>query len=307
MIHPHVEETVSALHRAIASAGVGADQLTAVLLVGGSSRIPLVAQMVSEQLGRPVAVDADPKNAIAKGAALSLTPAGISATGAYAPAPARPRQRARRAARGGGRTPGHRVEPVVARAAAAHRGVRRRGDRGLRPHPADELVPAVGADGAAGPAAAAGVRVRRRRVLLRPATTATAQPGRARRRGGCGGRGGRARDGVPVAAARGVDGEPRHGADRRRHHRRRAHHRGRPDHHAGAGRAEAAARAAHGRRAAAVTTTVAPLPTTTEPPPTTTSKPPPTPRSRRPPPRVIDETGAAAPNARTWRPSEWAL
>ena len=87
MIHPHVEETVSALHRAIASAGVvGADQLTAVLLVGGSSRIPLVAQMVSEQLGRPVAVDADPKNAIAKGAALSLTPAGISATGAYAPA-----------------------------------------------------------------------------------------------------------------------------------------------------------------------------------------------------------------------------
>jgi actin-like ATPase involved in cell morphogenesis len=87
MIHPHVEETVSALHRAIASAGVGADQLTAVLLVGGSSRIPLVAQMVSEQLGRPVAVDADPKNAIAKGAALSLTPAGISATGAYAPNP----------------------------------------------------------------------------------------------------------------------------------------------------------------------------------------------------------------------------
>ena len=58
-----------------------------MLLVGGSSRIPLVAQLVSEQLGRPVAVDADPKNAIAKGAALSLTPAGISATGTYPPAP----------------------------------------------------------------------------------------------------------------------------------------------------------------------------------------------------------------------------
>ena len=38
--------------------------LTAVLLVGGSSRIPLVAQLVSEQLDRPVAVDTDPKNAI---------------------------------------------------------------------------------------------------------------------------------------------------------------------------------------------------------------------------------------------------
>ena len=85
MIRPRVEETVSALRRAVGSAGVAAEQLTAVLLVGGSSRIPLVAQMVSEQLGRPVAVDADPKNAIAKGAVLSLTPAGISATGPQMP------------------------------------------------------------------------------------------------------------------------------------------------------------------------------------------------------------------------------
>jgi molecular chaperone DnaK len=85
MIQPRVEETVSALRRAISSAGMTPEQLTAVLLVGGSSRIPLVAQLVSEQLGRPVAVDADPKNAIAKGAALSLTPAGISATGAHLP------------------------------------------------------------------------------------------------------------------------------------------------------------------------------------------------------------------------------
>ena len=94
-----------------------------MLLVGGSSRIPLVAQMVSEQLGRPVAVDADPKNAIAKGAALSLTPAGISATGAYPPAPrghgSGPLQAP---ARRGGRAPGHRLGPFVARAAAAQPG-----------------------------------------------------------------------------------------------------------------------------------------------------------------------------------------
>ena len=74
MIRPQVEETVEALRRAIASAGLGPSQLSAVLLVGGSSRIPLVGQLVSEQLGRPVAVDADPKNAIAMGAVLSLTP-----------------------------------------------------------------------------------------------------------------------------------------------------------------------------------------------------------------------------------------
>ena len=74
MIRPQVEETVEALRKAVRSAGCAPDALTAVLLVGGSSRIPLVAQLVSEGLGRPVAVDTDPKNAIAKGAALSVSP-----------------------------------------------------------------------------------------------------------------------------------------------------------------------------------------------------------------------------------------
>jgi molecular chaperone DnaK len=83
MIGPQIEETVSALRRAITSAGRTPEQLTAVLLVGGSSRIPLVAELVSQHLGRPVAVDADPKNAIAKGAALALTPAGASGTGGH--------------------------------------------------------------------------------------------------------------------------------------------------------------------------------------------------------------------------------
>jgi len=41
-----------------------------VLLVGGSSRIPLIAQMVMAQIGRPAAVDARPKEAISLGAAL---------------------------------------------------------------------------------------------------------------------------------------------------------------------------------------------------------------------------------------------
>jgi actin-like ATPase involved in cell morphogenesis len=81
MIRPRVEETVEALRRAVSSAGLVPAQLSAVLLVGGSSRIPLVGELVSEQLGRPVAVDADPKNAIAKGAALSLHPVGVAATG----------------------------------------------------------------------------------------------------------------------------------------------------------------------------------------------------------------------------------
>ena len=44
--------------------------LAAVLLVGGSSRIPLVAQMVSEAFGRPTVVGPHPKHAVALGAAL---------------------------------------------------------------------------------------------------------------------------------------------------------------------------------------------------------------------------------------------
>lgn len=70
-IRPWLGDTIKALRRALKSAKVEASDLKAVLLVGGSSRIPLVARMVSEDLGRPVAVDAHPKQAIALGAALA--------------------------------------------------------------------------------------------------------------------------------------------------------------------------------------------------------------------------------------------
>jgi molecular chaperone DnaK len=70
-IRPMVGETIQALRRALRSASVEPGDLRAVVLVGGSSRIPLVARMVSEELGRPVAVDVHPKQAIALGAALA--------------------------------------------------------------------------------------------------------------------------------------------------------------------------------------------------------------------------------------------
>ncbi len=41
------------------------DELDAVLLVDGSSRVPLVAQLVSAELGRPVAIDVAPKTTVA--------------------------------------------------------------------------------------------------------------------------------------------------------------------------------------------------------------------------------------------------
>jgi actin-like ATPase involved in cell morphogenesis len=69
MIRPRVKETVEALKRALRSASVTPEQVAKILLVGGSSRIPLVAELVRQETRRPVAVDADPKFAIALGAA----------------------------------------------------------------------------------------------------------------------------------------------------------------------------------------------------------------------------------------------
>jgi hypothetical protein len=69
MIRPTLVDTLDALHRSLDSSGVRADQLKSVLLVGGSSRIPLVGQMLVADLQRPVAIDVHPKHAVALGAA----------------------------------------------------------------------------------------------------------------------------------------------------------------------------------------------------------------------------------------------
>ncbi|HWN26257.1 MAG TPA: Hsp70 family protein [Actinomycetospora sp.] len=74
MIRPSVTATIAALGRALESAQVAPDQLDTVLLVGGSSRIPLVSRMVSAELGRPTSVDAHPKHAIVLGAAMLVEP-----------------------------------------------------------------------------------------------------------------------------------------------------------------------------------------------------------------------------------------
>ena len=71
MIRPRIAETVRALERAVASAHVTMDQVARVLLVGGSSRMPIVAELVRGATNRPVGLDAHPKLTIAVGAALA--------------------------------------------------------------------------------------------------------------------------------------------------------------------------------------------------------------------------------------------
>jgi molecular chaperone DnaK len=89
MIRPAVGLTTEALHRTISSAGLRAEELSAVLLAGGSSRIPLVSQLVSEEFGKPVRATLHPKFTVALGATAIATrhlPAAVPAAAPAAPA-----------------------------------------------------------------------------------------------------------------------------------------------------------------------------------------------------------------------------
>ena len=61
MIRPALAETAEAVRRALDGAGTSAADLAALVLVGGSSRIPLVPQLLSEEFGRDVTVAPDPR------------------------------------------------------------------------------------------------------------------------------------------------------------------------------------------------------------------------------------------------------
>jgi hypothetical protein len=77
MIEPEIERTVEVLEIALEQSGLTADDLDAILLTGGTSRIPRVAQLLSERFDRPIAVDADPKAIIALGAARTAAGGGL--------------------------------------------------------------------------------------------------------------------------------------------------------------------------------------------------------------------------------------
>jgi YVTN family beta-propeller protein len=69
MVRGTIELTINALSRTLQSAQVEPADLSAVLLVGGSSHIPLVAQMVSAKLGCSAIMDPHPQHVVALGAA----------------------------------------------------------------------------------------------------------------------------------------------------------------------------------------------------------------------------------------------
>lgn len=55
---------------ALHSAQVDPARLSRILLVGGSSRIPVISTLMGNKFGRQLAVDSEPKNTVALGAAL---------------------------------------------------------------------------------------------------------------------------------------------------------------------------------------------------------------------------------------------
>lgn len=70
LIRPLVERTITACRRALQDSGLAAADLDAVLLVGGSTRVPLVYEAVSEFFGQPANNSLNPDEVVALGAAI---------------------------------------------------------------------------------------------------------------------------------------------------------------------------------------------------------------------------------------------
>ena len=92
MIIDDVERTMELMEDSIIEAGVKVEDLSAVFLVGGSSRVPLVSQMATERFGTRVVTRDEPKGVVALGAArlaalrfLGPKPATKSSTAAPTP------------------------------------------------------------------------------------------------------------------------------------------------------------------------------------------------------------------------------
>lgn len=70
LVDPLLKKTLLPCRRALRDAGVSAEQISEVVMVGGSTRVPRVRELVGEFFGREPHVDIDPDKVVAIGAAI---------------------------------------------------------------------------------------------------------------------------------------------------------------------------------------------------------------------------------------------
>jgi len=70
LIHPIVSRTTAACQQALDDAGLSPEDIDEVVLVGGSTRVPLVRRHVAELFGKEAHCDLDPDRVVALGAAM---------------------------------------------------------------------------------------------------------------------------------------------------------------------------------------------------------------------------------------------
>ena len=118
MIRRSIGLTVETVRRTLVSAGVEPDELAAIVLAGGSADIPLVAETLAEEFGRPVRVGVQSKFTVALGAAATAARLGTPEQVAEIPADGAVRVAVNGTAPTGGAAPTATEAPDRAAAAA---------------------------------------------------------------------------------------------------------------------------------------------------------------------------------------------